>query len=944
MAAPEFAVGSLVRARGREWVVLPDSKDDLLVLRPLGGRDDEVSAVYLPEEGGVEPATFDLPDPERVGDFASCSLLRDAIRLGFRSGAGPFRSFAAVAVEPRSYQLVPLLLALKLDPVRLLIADDVGIGKTVEACLIAKELLERGEADGLAVLCPPHLAEQWQRELRDKFHIESELVLSSTAARLERECVLGQSLFDKHRHVVVSLDYIKSPRRRQELLRACPNLVIVDEAHTCAHGAAGRGRQLRHELVRDLAKSESRHLVLVSATPHSGKEEAFRSLLAFLDPSLADLPADLTGPENAPFRRRLAQHFVQRRRADIEHYLGEDTPFPKRDPREETYQLSPEYSKFFDRALAFARETVEEAGSDKRRQRVRWWAALALLRCIGSSPAAAAATLRARARALGGETAEDVDRLGEEAVLDLEDDEAESADIVPGSDYAETEEETASVRRRLLDMANVAETFAGKKDKKLERFTAIVDSLLAEGRSPIVFCRFIPTAEYVAEHLRKRFGKKATIDAVTGLLPPEEREARVAELGKAETRVLVCTDCLSEGINLQDSFDAVVHYDLSWNPTRHEQREGRVDRYGQPRKTVSTVLYYGANSPIDGLVLRVLIRKHKAIRNSLGISVPVPVDSAQVVNALTAAILFKSQGNPMQLTLPGFVSPVEQEVIELWDAAADREKRSRTVYAQESIKPDEVMRELEAARNAVGSRADVESFVRRAFTALGAAVTDAADGHVTIDLRGAPSALREVLGLAPGERLKARFELPVKDGVLYLSRTHPIVAGLAAHVLDVALDEGADFARRCGVIRTDAVSSRATILLLRERFQITARFADGRERSLLAEDARAVAFAGSTESATWLDPAAIEPLLAAKPRGNVAPDQARDFAAKAVGSLDALRAQLEDGARVRSKELLDAHVRVRKASQTKGLKHEVEPKLPVDILGAYVLLPAPKTA
>ena len=178
-----FAVGSLVKARDREWVVLPESNEEMLVVRPLGGTEDEVTGLHLALEP-VEPAQFDLPDPKQLGDYRSCRLLRDAVRLGFRSSAGPFRSFAKIAVEPRPYQLVPLLLALKLDPVRLLIADDVGIGKTVEASLVARELLDRGEVERLAVLCPPHLAPQWQVELRDKFHIEAELVLPSTVTRL----------------------------------------------------------------------------------------------------------------------------------------------------------------------------------------------------------------------------------------------------------------------------------------------------------------------------------------------------------------------------------------------------------------------------------------------------------------------------------------------------------------------------------------------------------------------------------------------------------------------------------------------------------------------------------------------------------------------------------------------------------------------------------------
>src|SRR6266566_4326391 len=210
-----FAVGSLVKARRREWVVLPESDEHMLVLRPLGGTEDEVTGIYVPLER-VEAAHFDLPDPTQPGDYRSCRLLRDAVRLGFRSSAGPFRSFARIAVEPRPYQLVPLLMALSLDPIRILIADDVGIGKTIEAGLIARELLDRGEIRRIAVLCPPHLCDQWQEELASKFGIQSEIVRTGTAGRLERGLPAGQSIFDVHPFTVVSLDYIKSDRRRDE--------------------------------------------------------------------------------------------------------------------------------------------------------------------------------------------------------------------------------------------------------------------------------------------------------------------------------------------------------------------------------------------------------------------------------------------------------------------------------------------------------------------------------------------------------------------------------------------------------------------------------------------------------------------------------------------------------------------------------------------------------
>ncbi len=940
-----FAVGSLVRARGREWVVLPESEGDLLVLRPLGGTEDEVAGILQALES-VEPATFALPDPSdpaQIGDYRSACLLRDAVRLGFRSSAGPFRSFAAIGVEPRPYQLVPLLMALKLDPVRILIADDVGIGKTIEAGLIAKELLARGEVERLAVLCPPALAEQWQKELADKFHIDAELVLASTAARLERGLGISESLFDRHPFVVVSTDFIKSPKHVEEFKNACPELVIVDEAHTCASATDGRSAQIqRHKLVAGLAADPGRHLILVTATPHSGKEEAFRSLLGFLDREFLELPMELGGDQNKVHRRRLAGHFVQRRRGDIRSYLDEDTPFPERKEREDTYQLSPEYKKLFERVLRYARETVTDTATDRRRQRVRWWSALALLRSLASSPAAAAATMRTRAATADTASVEEADEIGRRTVLDLMDaDSAEGTDVIPGADADETDQAgDSSARRRLLDMAREAERLMGPGDAKLKKAATLVAELLDQGYRPIVFCRFIPTADYVAEHLGKAL-KDIEVASVTGTLPPAEREARVASLGEKARHVLVCTDCLSEGINLQEHFDAVVHYDLSWNPTRHEQREGRVDRYGQKNPTVRVLTYYGTDNQIDGIVLDVLLRKHKAIRGSLGISVPVPVDTEELVEALLEGLLLREQagGRPEQLMLDlgDLAERKRDNAHRQWEAAADREKRSRTMFAQESIKVDEVRGELAEVRTAIGSGLDVERFVRDALVAHKAVV--AGDGTVTVDLGESPAALREAMGLLDATRFRGSFALPVGDGELYLSRTHPLVEGLATHVADSALDALEEaVAKRLGVVRTSEVAKRTTLLLLRLRFHITDSL--GRRGALLAEECRAVAFRGAPSEAEWLADEEVEGLLAAAPTGNVAPDQAQAAVERILVDFDQVRPHLDQVAEERAAALADSHERVRQAwTRATGKAATVTPELPPDVLGLYVFLP-----
>ena len=946
-----YTVGSLVKARGREWVVLPDSTDDLLVLRPLGGSDDEIAGIYIPLEP-VTPATFDLPDPTQVGDYRSARLLRDAVRLGFRSSAGPFRSFARVGFEPRPYQLVPLLMALKLDPIRLLVADDVGIGKTIEAGLIARELLDRGEIERLAVLCPPPLAEQWQSELREKFHIEAELVLPSTAARLERNLSLGESLFERYPFVIVSMDYIKSDRRREEFKRACPKFIVVDEAHTCAQGFERGGRHQRHDLVKGLSENPHRHIVLVTATPHSGKEEAFRSLLTFLDKEFDDLPEDLTGEENLRHRKRLAQHFIQRRRGDIQNYLDSQTPFPKREDREDSYKLSPEYKRLFERVLDYARESVLDATGGQFHQRVRWWSALALLRSLASSPAAAAATLRNRAAPAEAENPEEADEIGRRTILDIiVDESADGSDVTPGSDPGGEEDEGQRNRRRLLDMARAADDLLGEKDEKLKKAIDLVKGLLLEGYHPIVFCRFIPTAEYVATELRKRLPKDVEVMAVTGLLPPESRVETIRQLCEAKKHVLVATDCLSEGINLQEHFDAILHYDLSWNPTRHEQRDGRVDRYGQPSPNVRVITYYGLDNQIDGVVLDVLLRKHRTIRSSLGISVPVPVNTEQVVEAIFEGLLLKSNPNVLQGYLPGFdeyIKPQKDDLYGKWEAASEREKRSRTLFAQETIKVDEVAQELHAVQAAIGSGVDVADFTRRTLAVFGAQTTgtDPLDTNLT----EASSALKDVLAQSSGFDLKNpkfrfRFNQPVQEGERYLQRTHPFVETLANHVLETALDPLSGdavrypAARRCGAIRTKAVDKRTTLLVVRFRYHII-QTQNNVERPLLAEDCRLLAFSGSPQSAVWIDENEAEKLLLAQPDGNIAADQAAEFVGRVIEGYDLLRSRLDQAAMQRGEELLEAHQRVRLATRIRNVRYRVEPQLPPDILGIYIFLPA----
>lgn len=954
-----YTAGSLVTARGREWVVLPESASDLLVLRPLGGSDDDIAAVF-PAFEEVKGAEFAAPEPSDLGDQRAAGLLRTALRIGFRSGAGPFRSLAGIAVEPRAYQLVPLLMALRHKTVRMLISDDVGIGKTVEAGLIASELLAQGEATGLAVLCSPALAEQWQQELRSKFGIDAELVLASTVSRLERDLDLGQSLFDRYPHVIVSTDFIKSPRHRDDFVRHCPDLVIVDEAHTCVASddtSAGAQNQLRYELLRRVAEDENRHLILVTATPHSGKESAFRNLLGLVKPELAHV--DL---ESEAGRKRLAPHFVARKRADVRQYLtkedglGDDslaerTAFPSdRYFKDETYKLSPAYRALLDDAIAYASDRVEAANSQGRREaRIAWWSAIALLRSLVSSPRAASQTLLTRSAAAVAASAEEADRLGASVNSDAVDSSTlEGMDVAPG---AETDEAGA----RLKELADRAAQLEGTEhDLKLKALIKHLKALLADGYHPIVFCRYIPTAEYVAEKLRDKGGVKATVEAVTGTLSPQQRIERIEKLAEqagddpAARRVLVATDCLSEGVNLQHYFDAVVHYDLAWNPTRHDQREGRVDRYGQRRDEVRVVTLYGADNGIDGKVLEVLIRKHRQIKKDLGISVSVPDEmSTGVTDAIVEWLLMRGREDQDALFSADAFKVTADKLDSDWNSAAEREKASRSRFSQRSIHPEEVAREVVAIREALGGAGEIRTFVRHSLRALSAVLRDNGEDF-TAQVGGTPAGLRDALaplvGAAAVEHdrpIPFRVDPAVARGEAALVRTDPVVGALAAHVLNTALDPeaaGARPARRCGVITTDAVATRTTLLLVRYRFHLTLPSRSG-EKQLIAEDTRLLAFQGAPKNAVWLGQREAVELLDASATENTDPYFGERTMTRILGQLPDAAEHVAAYGEELAAELDASHRRVRAASGeiVRGLT--VTAQKPADLLGTYVYLP-----
>jgi hypothetical protein len=414
---------------------------------------------------------------------------------------------------------------------------------------------------------------------------------------------------------------------------------------------------------------------------------------------------------------------------------------------------------------------VEGAGVDERKRRLAFWGTLALMRCVGSSPAAALSALRNR-------LASEDDRLSDQ-VFDDEADDADAVDVEPSTGLS-TE---AAALTKLIE---AAEALTKAPDPKLERLVKALKPLIAEGMNPVVFCRFIATADHVAEGLRKAF-PKLRIEAVTGALPASDRQATVEDMAKADHRLLVATDCLSEGINLQNLFDAVVHYDLSWNPTRHQQREGRVDRFGQPSRLVRSLLLY-SDSPIDGAVLDVILRKARAIQKQTGVTISLPEDRSTITAALMNAVLLRSDRKPQQLDLFGVAGGMAAMDAKWVDAEAN-EKRSRTRFAQNAIKPAMVQPEWNRWQDLVGGPHRIADFTGRALSRLNAPLEPMLKGGFKAPLKALPASVRERLsarGLSGDLRLA--FEEPPPSGATLISRTHPLPSTLAEAVAEGALD------------------------------------------------------------------------------------------------------------------------------------------------------------
>jgi len=840
--------------RSRLWRV--DSVAGVVVsVTSIDSDSAEKRRFFIPFEkirrGEIRP-----PDPEKIGDVATNRLLVQAFRYSMVHGTAPLMSLQTSAVIPTEYQLAPVIMALNQEArVRMLIADDVGLGKTIEAGLIVSELNLRNLASRILVICPQNLREQWQDALRYFFRIDAKIFSSVHLRGLERNIPPGVNPWAHYPCVITSVDYIKSERTRHRAISAKWDLVIIDEAHLAAKPHQTTEKEsvsmLRHTVAKEIARRAT-HLLLLTATPHNGYSDTFASLLTMLDCGI------VTGPLHDPVidREVAKDHVCQRRRKDVVDWFSvhasEDNPFPTRDQKEVIVDLTfPEERVILDELSAYGSGLLDLAEQDDRvvvRTMARW-VVLHLHRRALSSPRALRISLENRLRRIEEKIREEDDKpeqsisvahakavaLDEEGDGDISDEEASRrVDRVAYGSLSALGAEAEQLRS-LMERARDVTPARDSKLRELTRRDGYLDLAMRGQYGPrkvLIFTRYRDTLDYLVAEIPRRMKRIApeNVFAVYGDLNEQNRREVMDAFIEAEYSVLVATDCISEGVNLQHMANQVIHYELPWNPNRLEQRNGRLDRYGQPEREVH-IRAFVMRDTLDAKILRVLYEKAERIREDYGFSPPFFGDAADVISLIgemgldidlpaTQRTLFDSYRKEMGSRQ--MIDPLGEETIE--------KIRSESFYGQTAVDLADVRARMATSERIIGTEEDFERFVRYGLTRYGCAITENHDRNRTLrivlsdDLR--VPGVSEILQKATFEKRIALQEV----GIEQLNTGHPVVRRLIELVKrDVFSPETEKYGRVCVVATPDVAHVTAL-------YHFLVRYSIGGARPMLVEE------------------------------------------------------------------------------------------------------------
>lgn len=494
-------------------------------------------------------------------------------------------------------------------------------------------------------------------------------------------------------------------------------------------------------------------------------------------------------------------------------------------------------------------------------------------------------------------------------------------------------------------------------DEKVKQALDIVKFALDDNRNPIVFCQYIQTAEYVGQYITKQLAankkyKKAVVGIVTSRLADEERKMKIDALSQEERHVLVCTDCLSEGVNLQQGFEAVIHYDLPWNPNRMEQRNGRIDRFGQTAQSVLISTLHAKNNLVDNIVLNVLYKKQKEIRKKLGVYLPIADNDASLMETIMQRIFdakVPTKTDNMQLSLfdenPEWMRQQDEELEIQLKKMEENEKISHTYFAHNNkqMDPTRLTASLKEAKSVIGGVEDTRDFVVELLMHVGVSVhTDEAPLCYSFQRLELPEKLRHYFANKATSKgvVRISFASPTPKHYMYIGRNHTFVEDLSRAVVNDSVNSGELGACRALVMATAEVQKRTTILLMRVRSVIRDKKIENRE--LVGEEMIFVGYRGKIDNHDFLTQEEAKHLfLNSMPSGNMDMATQKTLLSNSIRWIDSeteLREHTDNIALERASHLVDAFAKYR--TYLKASEYQVvEPVLPMDVIAAYLFVP-----
>ncbi len=584
-----FTIGQRISTRGEDFIITsttPNHDESLIIeaegiselvkgkrfsfdssldtdIRPL----DPHETLLIPDtNSGYRKTKLFLETQIRNSAFVS-----EKITIGNRA-----------AINAAEYQLTPTLKALKLPRPRILIADGVGLGKTIEVGIFLSEMIKRGKGKRIMVLAPKSILAQFQQELWNRFAIPLVRLDSDGIAQIKTELPANKNPFEYYDKTIISIDTLKNNAKfRHYLEKSRWDVVVIDECHTVANDKSQRG-----DLAQRLAKlCES--LVLTSATPHNGKKENFANLINMIEPTAI--------PRSGVYDKSHAEpYFVRRFKNDIVDETVRAN-FQEREVVKKSIKLSEREIDFlvYQQSLKF--KALKKIEDEKAKDDFLF--SIGIFKAFMSSPKAALVSIERRLEKLDGA------KFKNELL-------------------AENQEVLNDLREKLVAILDT------NSDSKYKQLKNTLIELGWSGRSRddryVIFAERIDTLTYLQEKLSQDFNlSQDSIQFFHGGLSDTEQQAIVEDFGKQDSkvRVLLCSDAGSQGVNLHFFCNRMFNYDIPWSLITLEQRNGRIDRYGQ--KLTPYIYYIVAESDIDGLktdlhILEKLIVKEEEVYKTLG--------------------------------------------------------------------------------------------------------------------------------------------------------------------------------------------------------------------------------------------------------------------------------------------------------------------------------------